>query len=218
MSLKFALLGLLADGPQYGYEIKRSFEAVVGNLWSVSYGQLYPTLRRLLGDGLVRRRTTRGKRAADRNVYSLTAKGARSLEKWLMNAEPRAYSVKDEFTLKFLFFHRLPRERVLEHLRAQREQVLRDRESFQRTAAAMGAEAGYYPRAIVNKGIVHLAAEEEWLSAIIAEMERAEGQDQEDTAAVTNHRVFTGAEETPDPPPGATNLPPADESPAAPSV
>ena len=47
MSLKFALLGLLAESPKYGYEIKRRFEGALGNVWSVSYGQLYPTLRRL---------------------------------------------------------------------------------------------------------------------------------------------------------------------------
>ena len=45
MSLKFALLGLLAENPKYGYEIKRQFEGALGNVWSVSYGQLYPTLR-----------------------------------------------------------------------------------------------------------------------------------------------------------------------------
>ena len=47
MSLKFALLGLLSESPKYGYEIKRQFEGALGNVWSVSYGQLYPTLRLL---------------------------------------------------------------------------------------------------------------------------------------------------------------------------
>ena len=61
MSLKFALLGLLAENPKYGYEIKRQFEGALGNVWSVSYGQLYPTLRWLSELGWVTKKTEPGK-------------------------------------------------------------------------------------------------------------------------------------------------------------
>ena len=62
---KTTLLGLLAESPKYGYEIKRQFEGALGNVWSVSYGQLYPTLRRLSELGWVTKKTEPGKKAAE---------------------------------------------------------------------------------------------------------------------------------------------------------
>ncbi len=84
MSLKFALLGLLAESPKYGYEIKRRFEGAIGNVWSVSYGQLYPTLRRLAELGYVTKKTEPGKKAADKNIYSITEKGRKKIDEWLL--------------------------------------------------------------------------------------------------------------------------------------
>ena len=107
MSLKFALLGLLAESPKYGYEIKRRFEGALGNVWSVSYGQLYPTLRRLSEQGWVTKKTEPGKKAAEKNIYSITEKGRKKLDEWLLKPLRSTYRVKDEFTLRFLFFNKL---------------------------------------------------------------------------------------------------------------
>lgn len=45
--LELALLGVLADGPQHGYELKKRLDAVLPAWSSVSFGSLYPTLGRL---------------------------------------------------------------------------------------------------------------------------------------------------------------------------
>ena len=82
MSLKYALLGLLSEKPKYGYEIKQQFEGALGNVWSVSYGQLYPTLRRLSEVGWVTKKTAPGKKAAEKNIYSITEKGKKRLDDW----------------------------------------------------------------------------------------------------------------------------------------
>ncbi|MGH9601902.1 MAG: PadR family transcriptional regulator, partial [Terriglobales bacterium] len=44
---RFALLGLLSLGPQSGYDLKKRMEQSIAHFWSESYGQIYPTLRRL---------------------------------------------------------------------------------------------------------------------------------------------------------------------------
>jgi len=78
VSLKFALLGLLAESPKYGYEIKRRFEGALGNVWSVSYGQLYPTLRRLSELGWSPRRPSRARRRRRRTSTRSPRRGAKS--------------------------------------------------------------------------------------------------------------------------------------------
>lgn len=171
MSLKYALLGLLAESPKYGYEIKQNFESTLGNVWSVSYGQLYPTLRRLSELGWVTKKTAPGKKAAEKNIYFITDTGKKVLDEWLLKPLRFSYKVKDEFTLKFLFFKKLPKDKVLEYLKMQQKKTLLQRESFQRTLVSIRDEIDYYLQAIIRKGVIHLEAENQWLEEVITDLE-----------------------------------------------
>ena len=51
--LELAVLGLLSEGPRHGYELKQRCSEIVGPLWGVSFGSLYPALQRLLKEGFV---------------------------------------------------------------------------------------------------------------------------------------------------------------------
>ena len=42
-----ALLLLLSERPMHGYQLSRELGDSLGGLWRVSYGSLYPALRRL---------------------------------------------------------------------------------------------------------------------------------------------------------------------------
>lgn len=166
MSLKYALLGFLAESPKYGYEIKQKFEGALGHVWSISYGQLYPTLRRLAELELVTKRTAPGKKAAEKNIYSITPKGRKKLDEWLLRPLRSNYRVKDEFTLKFLFFNKLPGSAVLEYLQAQQQKTAAQKQKFLQALAALQGEPDYYLQAIIRRGILHLEAEITWLEEV----------------------------------------------------
>jgi DNA-binding PadR family transcriptional regulator len=51
--LELAVLGLLKDQPLHGYELKKRLGETLGFLWGVSYGSLYPALRRLERSGAI---------------------------------------------------------------------------------------------------------------------------------------------------------------------
>src|SRR6266540_3797423 len=53
MSLKFGILGLLAEQPLHAYSVKARFQDLLGGSWEVNIGQVYTTLQRLERDGLV---------------------------------------------------------------------------------------------------------------------------------------------------------------------
>jgi DNA-binding PadR family transcriptional regulator len=173
MSLKYALLGLLAESPRYGYEIKRRFEGALGNVWSMSYGQLYPTLRRLSEQGWVTKKTEPGKKAAEKNIYSLSEKGRNKLDEWLLKPLRTSYKVKDEFTLRFLFFSKLPRDTVLDYLKVQQKKTVLQRDSYQRTLVSLREEIDFFLQAIIRKGIIHLEAENQWLEEVISDIGNA---------------------------------------------
>src|SRR6266581_8307584 len=45
--LELAILGLLAEQPRHGYDLKKRLSETLGPLWGISFGSLYPALRRL---------------------------------------------------------------------------------------------------------------------------------------------------------------------------
>ena len=55
MSVRHAVLGLLAQRPRHGYELRAAFQALVGGEenWDVKPAQIYTTLARLEQGGLV---------------------------------------------------------------------------------------------------------------------------------------------------------------------
>ena len=72
------ILGMLKLGVPTGYDIKKVIDGSTRFFWTASFGQIYPELKRLEGDGLVRsRQEPRGK--VKRTVYELTPKGEAAL-------------------------------------------------------------------------------------------------------------------------------------------
>ena len=51
--LELAVLGLLSEQPLHGYELKKRLSETLGPLWGISFGSLYPALRRLEKSGAI---------------------------------------------------------------------------------------------------------------------------------------------------------------------
>ena len=77
--IELAILGLLKDHPMHGYQLSRELAEQLGGLWKVSYGSLYPTLRRLERDRAVEPTTGTGSTGGGRRktVYRITEDGER---------------------------------------------------------------------------------------------------------------------------------------------
>jgi PadR family transcriptional regulator, regulatory protein AphA len=117
------ILGMLALGKSSGYDIKQFVDKTTRHFWAASYGQIYPELRRLEDQGLIRgRKEPTGERA--RTVYALTPAGKDTLEGWLESDEEPLYELRDEGMLKLFFSDSLP-ERRIENIRAMRERQQR---------------------------------------------------------------------------------------------
>lgn len=99
---RHVVLGFLGWRPWSGYDIKRLVETSVSHFWSESYGQIYPTLQRLVEEGLTEPVQEREADGRGRQPYAVTAAGRRELERWL--GEPfRQTPPRNEFLLKLFF-------------------------------------------------------------------------------------------------------------------
>ncbi len=99
----YVLLGFLNSHPYSGYDIKRLADHSTRFFWQISYGQIYPELKRLVAMGLVAGAAgSRGMRT--RNVYRITAKGREVLRSWLAEtSRPGTFEMRDELLLKLFF-------------------------------------------------------------------------------------------------------------------
>ena len=79
-TLPWFLMRLLREGPHYGSDMIRSISEHTGSAWKPSPGSVYPVLRSLEADGLIKGDWHRSKGAPQR-IYRLTAKGKRALPK-----------------------------------------------------------------------------------------------------------------------------------------
>jgi len=99
----YVILGGLSIQPNLsGYELHKTIEENFGSFWGESYGQIYPTLKRLAAQGMIEPSKSEAAPKKRRQTYALTAAGRACLREWLalpfQNDPPR-----NEFLLKLFF-------------------------------------------------------------------------------------------------------------------
>jgi DNA-binding PadR family transcriptional regulator len=173
MSLRFAILGLLAEEPLHGYEVKSRFERMLGGTWEVNVGQVYTTLQRLERDGLIEASGGRG----DRNklAYRSTAAGRDAFQEWLVHADDEPQQLRDSIYLKLLLALRQRDGVALGLLGRQHRlhlQRLRDLSTLEARAAGDGRDD---LRLLFRGAILHTEADLKWIDACRAELSRPGG-------------------------------------------
>jgi DNA-binding PadR family transcriptional regulator len=100
-----ALLGLLMQGALSGYDIRRIFTQTPMGTFSDSPGAIYPALKRLEADGLVRGRVERSAGLRQRRIFRVTPAGRSMFRHWLSAPVTHDDVVHgtDELLLRFSF-------------------------------------------------------------------------------------------------------------------
>jgi PadR family transcriptional regulator AphA len=98
MTLKFAILGLLAENPMSGFDLVGEFDVARSVIWPAPQNEIYKILRTLESEGVIRV-AENGPRG--RIVYAITPEGRAALTAWLR--EPSDYTTRYEPMLKAVF-------------------------------------------------------------------------------------------------------------------
>ena len=128
-TLELAVLGLLHENPMHGYELRKQLNLVLGWGRVLSYGSLYPALKKMLRAALIDENvTTPTPVTAPRRASSTSSPqaGDERFERLMSEAGPAAWE-DDNFDVRFAFFGRTDREirlRILEGRRARLEERL----------------------------------------------------------------------------------------------
>ncbi len=169
--LEFAVLGLLHESPQHGYELRKRLNAALGPFRVLSYGTLYPCLRSLLERGWIQPTDTApslaagGKRA--RVVYELTADGKEHFQEVAGRTDASAWE-DDGFDVRFAFFARTEAEvrlRILEGRRSRLEERLG---AIRSTSAKNRERLDSYTAELQRHGLDSTEREVRWLNELIS--------------------------------------------------
>lgn len=178
--LDLAILGRLADGPQHGYELRKSLMSSLGVFRTLSFGSLYPRLRALeereylTSSSSARSATPQegalphplaGKRS--RIVYTLTGAGKEHLTASLATWDPTAWD-DDAFDVRFSMFAATDHTTRLRILEGRRARVLERREASRAAHAKNRERRDAYTLELQRHGLDLLERELGWLDGLIA--------------------------------------------------
>ncbi|HEX5094996.1 MAG TPA: PadR family transcriptional regulator [Acidimicrobiia bacterium] len=191
--LELAVLGILAEQPLHGYELKKRLSETLGPLWGISFGSLYPALRRLERDGSIvqtgavetgaaafvptgsldgdlaaaRRRARPRPSRRTKKAYTITDAGREAFTRLLETDEP-----DDErtFALKLSFCRYMTTDARLEFLGRRRSELAQRLSKSRRTPTTRTIDR--YTRSLLEHRAASTQHEIQWIDELIAE-ERA---------------------------------------------
>ena len=182
--LEFASLGVLSDGPLHGYALRKQLSEILGPFRALSYGSLYPCLRRLQERGLIEQSDESAEVPSRRAriVYALTGDGKEEFAIWANESGPDSWD-DEGFATHLAFFSRTEasvRLRILEGRRSRLEERLAlMRESLKRGRDRMDT----FLFQLQEHGVEGTEREVNWLnSLILAERRRPETTTPETTS------------------------------------
>lgn len=178
--LELAILGILHESPMHGYELRKQLITKLGAFRAaISYGSLYPTLRRLQSDGWI----TEGSSELDtveasteipamtskrgRVVYKITAEGKERFQELLAQAGPETYD-DPGFGVHFAFFARTDAQTRLRILEGRRRRVEERREGLRDVLGRAAERLDAYTLELQRHGLDSAEREVRWLEELIA--------------------------------------------------
>ncbi len=165
---KYVILGMLSHAPLTGYSIRKWIKHEYSHFWQVSFGQIYPTLKELVREGLAQTGgnadSVNGRRQI---VYGITDAGRKALRAWLLK-EPDVEKLRYEILLKISFGDHTTPDVLLKHLDGfimRQEAVLSEMREALAMLERLGSrpEADHaYSRLTALCGVYHYSAMRDW--------------------------------------------------------
>lgn len=172
MTIRNAILGLLAQSPRHGYELRAAFEALIGgdDIWDVKPAQIYTTLSRLEEAGLVRQDGVEQDGGPEKRIYSLTTNGRNELVQWFSTGVAGEHH-RDEFFVKLMLSLHNRDVDPYAVIRAQRNRLYRELHALTARRNAGDARTELAQIFLFDKSIMHLEADLRWLDLIEARLD-----------------------------------------------
>ena len=127
--IDMVVLGLLSHEDMTGYDIKKQIDGAISFFWKGSFGNIYPTLKELEMQGLIKRSETKtgeaGESGREKIAYGITEVGREALKEWLSD-EKASNELRYETLLKLFFGGNTDKAVTLKNIETFEEKVRAD--------------------------------------------------------------------------------------------
>jgi len=162
-ALEMAVLGLLHESPLHGYELRKRLNLLLGWTRLLSYGSLYPALKRMLRDGVITEVTNHGTVSLRQRItYQITTAGREMFAHEVTDDGPSAWE-DESFNMRFAFFSRTNADVRLRILEGRRTRL---QERLDRHRHAAGGDDRYLSE-LRRHAIESVEREVRWLTDLI---------------------------------------------------
>ena len=152
----------------HGYELRKRLNLMLGWGRVLSYGSLYPALKKMLRANLIKEATASTPAARrPRIVYEVTEAGHAEFERLMSEVGPTAWE-DDNFDIRFAFFGRTDMEIRLRVLEGRRTRLQERLDRVQKELALTQAEVDRYAGELQRHGVESVEREVRWLSDLIS--------------------------------------------------
>jgi DNA-binding PadR family transcriptional regulator len=166
-----AALGLLAQQAGSGYDLLRTFEKSMANVWPATQSQLYGELNKLAGSGLIEV-TDIGPRG--RKEYRITPAGRAELRRWMTSPEDDP-PFRDASLLRIFLLGEIEPDEARRHMVAVAEHADSEVKRLETLKDSIGwtdGEGLLVGGAALEYGLRRTAMEAEWARWVINEIDR----------------------------------------------
>lgn len=126
LSIEYALLGFLRQGPTHAYQLHQQFcdPAGLKQIWYLKQAQLYALLSKFEKAGFISASIQQQETRPARRVFQLTRSGQKVFQDWITSPVLKPRQMRQEFQAK-LYFARIEGSAVCESLISLQRQVCR---------------------------------------------------------------------------------------------
>lgn len=160
----------------HGYELRKRLNLMLGWGRVLSYGSLYPTLKKLLRASLIEETPTVPTIVTRRPriTYEVTDAGHKEFNRLMSEVGPTAWE-DDNFDIRFAFFSRTDMEIRLRVLEGRRSRLQERLDRVTTDLSRTQQEVDRYAAELARHGVESVEREVRWLSDLI-NAERSQGQ------------------------------------------
>lgn len=168
---RLAILGALMERPMHGYDLRKYLEHAQGVFWMINYGSIYPTLKKMDKEGLVKGKLESSDTARSKITYSITEEGQKRFLETLGERLNKEAFVRDEFTLHLFFMDHLDKKVIKEALEKKIKGNTSVLEMIKIHDNKCKEELSGFRYEVLRRGKMHVETELSWLKSVIENME-----------------------------------------------
>jgi PadR family transcriptional regulator AphA len=162
LSLRYFIMGLLAQQSMSGYDIRRFLKSLSWLIGNPSSGSLYPILRALPEEGLATVETIPGLDKPPKKIYTITEAGKQELQAWIDKSVVSKAPLKT-FVMRLLLAGNFSPAGLVAHLQQRRAQVVAHYDAMNQAVKASQEKGDLRQFLAMDYGLALATAELSWL-------------------------------------------------------